>query len=857
LAKKFIRRSIMKKLLITAAVLIITVCFIIISVPVSALAAGAPKVEGLSAPVEIYRDPDGVPHIYAETMEDLLFAQGYVHAQDRFWQMEFWRRIGSGRLSELFGDAVMGVDIYIRTVNFRGIAEKEYEMMDEETKRYLEAYSAGVNAYILDKKPRELGLEFRLLKLQGVDFEIEPWTPVNTLTWYKLLAEDGQGNMREELYRIDIIRTVGIKLAQDYFPKYDYINDPIVVNDNETVILGKRPKVDNLADLTDEDISLLLSLNTGLVGGFDPYTPLALGKGEGVGSNAWVFSGDMTATGKPILANDPHLGIQMPSIWYEVGLHSKTGGGPDGTEPFNLRGYSMAGSPWLILGHNDRIAWSMCFMYPDAQDLYIERINPQDPNQYEVNGRWEDMDIRREEILIKDEDEPFVLLVRSTRNGPIVTDHGSMMSANSFDIVPQKSFPDNLDLTALSLHWSALQPFEIPRSLKLLGRARNFEEFHEALSYLKAPNMQMTYADVNGNIGFQSVGLIPIRPHSGLVPVPGWTDDYEWTGYVPYEDMPWVKNPKKGYIIAANNATVSSNYPYVIDQDSDMGYRARRILEMIEQKGSGFTVEDMKAMQGDNLCTSAAEILPFLEGISFEDEAIAAARDRLFEWDGRMDMDSPDAALYGYFWASLVEEIFKDQIHETLWNKDKALGARSSLLKCVNTFLGEPDNGWWDDVTTLDVAESPDDILARAFEKAYEKGVEELGDNLDRWEWGDIHTATFRNQTFGQSGIKLIERIFNRGPVSVSGGFHQVNRADYSVENAFDVHVVSSMRAIYDMSDLSNSLMIHTTGQSGHIGNSHYDDFIDMWRNNEYHPTRWEKKEATASTSRKMVLKPD
>ena len=817
---------------------------------------GVVKVESLHAPVEIYRDRDGVPHIYADTMEDLLFAQGYVHAQDRFWQMEFWRRIGSGRLSELFGEAVLGVDIYIRTVNFRGLAEEEYEIMDDETRRYLESYSAGVNAYILDKKPRHLGLEFRLLKLQGLDLEIEPWTPVNTLTWFKVMAEDAQGNMREELYRIDIIRTVGIELAQDYFPEYDYVNDPIVVNDDEITFSGKKLETDGIAALTDEDISLLLSLNTGLVGAFDPYTPMALGKGEGVGSNAWVLSGDMTATGKPILANDPHLGIQMPSIWYEVGLHSKTGGGPDGTEPFNLRGYSFAGVPWIILGNNDRIAWGMCFMSPDVQDLYIERINPHDPNQYEVNGRWVEMDIRREEIVIKEEDEPYVLLVRSTRHGPIVTDHGSMMSANSFDIIPQKSFPENLELSALSLRWTALQPMEINRMLLWLGRARNYEEFREAVSYLEAPNIQMTYADVDGNIGFQAVGLIPIRPHSGLVPVRGWTDDNEWSGFVPFEDLPRVKNPRKGYINATNNATVSSNYPYVIDPDSDLGYRARRIKEMIDQGGTDFTVEDMKAMQGDNLCISAAEILPFLKGISFEDEAVVAARDRLFEWDGRMEMESPEAALYGFFWASLVEEIFKDQIHETLWNKDKALGARSSLLRCVNNILGDPNNGWWDDITTLDTVETPDEILARAFEKGYNKGVEELGESLDNWEWGEIHTATFRNQTFGQSGIKLIEKIFNRGPVAVSGGFHQVNRADYSVENAFDVHHVSSMRAIYDLSDLSKSEMIITTGQSGHPGHHHYDDFIDRWRFVEYHSARWERDEVEKGSKEKLVLKP-
>jgi penicillin amidase len=264
-----IRRKIMRKSLVTAVLCIITVFVIIIlGHPSKALAGKAPgKMEGLSAPVEVYRDEDGVPHIYAENMEDLVFAEGYVHAQDRFWQMEFWRRIGSGRLSELFGEAVLGVDIYIRTVNFRGIAEKEYEMIDEETRRYMEAYSAGVNAYILNKKPSELGLEFRLLKLQGLDLKIEPWTPVDTLTWYKIMAEDSQGNMRKELYTIDLIRSVGVKLTMDYYHQFDR-KGPFVINDDEITFSGKRPERGGLADLTDDDIAMLLSLNTNLVGGF-------------------------------------------------------------------------------------------------------------------------------------------------------------------------------------------------------------------------------------------------------------------------------------------------------------------------------------------------------------------------------------------------------------------------------------------------------------------------------------------------------------------------------------------------------------------------------------------------------------
>jgi penicillin amidase len=269
-----IRRNVMRRLFVTV------ICFLLLVAPLTVRA--------------------GIPHIYADTMEDLLYAQGYVHAKDRFWQMEFWRRIGSGKLAELFGEAVLGIDIYIRTVGFRKLAEQEYAMLDEETRKFLDAYAAGVNAYIMDRKPSRLGREFRLLNLQGLEYEIEPWTPVNSLTWLKVMAEDAGGNMRKELYTIDIIRTVGIELARDYFPDYRYDEMPVVVDDSEITLWGKPRELEGLAGLTDEYLSLLLNLDTGLVGSFDPFTPLAFGKGEGVGTNAWVISGNLTETGKPL-----------------------------------------------------------------------------------------------------------------------------------------------------------------------------------------------------------------------------------------------------------------------------------------------------------------------------------------------------------------------------------------------------------------------------------------------------------------------------------------------------------------------------------------------------------------------------
>jgi penicillin amidase len=355
----------------------------------------------------------------------------------------------------------------------------------------------------------------------------------------------------------------------------------------------------------------------------------------------------------------------------------------------------------------------------------------------------------------------------------------------------------------------------------------------------------------------QAPGLIPIRAQGdGLIPVPGWTDEYEWTGYIPSEELPRVYNPPKGYIVSANNPVVPSTYPHKLALDYDHGYRARRIEDMIVQRRGTISIEDIEAMQGDDLNNSALQMLRYLGPLDFEDDEVIAARDILLNWDGRMDMDSAGAALYAYFWVALVEEIFGDQIPERLWSRDSALAGGSRLLSCVNNLLGEPDNRWWDDVTTLDKTETRDDILTRSFVGAFENGTEEFGPQLHEWRWGDIHTATFQNQTLGKSGIGLVEKIFNRGPVSTAGGFHQVNRSDFSIDEPFEVYHLSAMRQIIDLKDLSKSLMIHTTGQSGHPKHRHYDDFIDPWRFTEYHPTHWKRDDVEKTSDNRLLLKP-
>lgn len=815
---------------------------------------GSIKLDGLTAPVEIVRDSYGVPHIYARNSEDLFFAQGYIHSQDRFWQMELWRRIGAGRLSEILGRKTLGIDIYVRTMGFERIARQEYALLDEETRRILHAYCAGVNSYILNRKPARLGLEFALLQLKGVRGEIEPWTPVNSLTWFKMMAEDLSFNKWAELYMVDLIRAVGYEMAKDFFPPYPDGELPSIISDKE--LLKNRYSYNQGSEdrETDDLLDHIAHLSGRLVGGFDPGEPLALGKGLNIGSNSWVVSGRRTTTGAPLLANDPHLSVQIPSVWYEIGLRTVQDNEEDIS--YNVRGFSFPGVPGVVVGHNERIAWGLTAFTADVQDFFIERINPYNPDQYEMNGRWLDMEIINEEIIVQGEAEPYDLQVRKTRHGPLLTDLEDLMDEANFTIHPQGKFPNSLELFALSLAWPALETNGTMKALLLVNRARSFDEFHKALRFFDSPAHNVVYADSEGNIGYQTTGLIPIRSKgNGMLPSPGWTDDYEWRGYIPYEELPNVYNPDKGYIVAANNAVVGDVYPYFFSCEFP-GYRAKRIVEMIEADKDGISIDDTILIQSDTLNVSALELIPYLEDISFDELEIERARRELLSWDGRMETDSSFALLYGYFWIELANALFRDQMTENTLPVDRLSLSWSRMKLSLLSLLRDPSNAWWDDRKSSDIVEQRDDILKRAFGRAYRGCAGQHGKRPSKWRWGDAHTVTFVNQAFGQSGVSFIESIFNRGPYPARGGIQTVNTADWFFHEPFDVVLLSSMRQIIDLGDFSSSLMINATGQSGHPGHRHYDDCIDLWLKNEYHPTLWEREDLKADSSQRLVLIP-
>jgi penicillin amidase len=797
---------------------------------------GTIKVYGLKDRVEVFRDRWGVPHIYAGNQHDLFVAQGYIHAQDRFWQMDYWRHISSGRLAEMFGKSQVDTDKFLRTLGWSRVAQQELSQTDSNTIAILQAYADGVNAYLGDRTRSELSLEHSVLKLLNPNYQPEPWQPKDTLTWVKVMAWDLSTSLETEIQHAILRKTLTPIQVNELFPPYPNNRPIIVPKPNITVKTSSNLSVSHAPvpklSLALKPIAKQLNALNALLGP----------AGDGVGSNSWVIAGRRTATGKPILANDPHLGIQMPSIWYEVGLHCITKGP---TCPYEVSGFSFAGMPGVIIGHNGQIAWGFTNVDPDVADLYVEKINPNNPNQYQVDGRWVDMKLIKENIQVAG-GRAVSLTVRYSRNGPIISN--TYEDLKNFSSKAGVSLPKHY---AVALRWTALEPANTFRAIWKMNLAQNWNEFRAAAKDFDVPAQNLVYADVNGNIGYQMTGKIPIRSSGdGRYPVFGWSGDRQWKGYIPYNQIPFSFNPSIGYIVTANNAVVGSNYPYLITKDWDYGYRAGRIIEMISKQTTGISLTDIQQMQGDNKNLNAATLIPILLQIPLNDTRLEDVRKVLSTWDLQQSMDLAAPAIFETFWKHLLADTFSDDLPKDYWPKG---GHR--WFEVVSRIVQQPDSPWWDNKTTS-VLETRDQIFRQAFAKAVDELEQTLGKDLSRWRWGDLHTATFRNASLGQSGIAPIEALFNRGPFATSGGSSIVNATSWDATKSFEVKGLPSLRIIVDLSHLQNSLSIHAPGQSGHTFHPHYDSMIGPWRKMQYHSMLWERKAVDADTSAHLTLTP-
>ena len=788
---------------------------------------GELQIPGLQDKVVVQRDEFGVPHIYAQNLDDLYLAQGYVHSQDRFWQMEFWRHIGQGRVSEIVGEAGLDSDKFIRTAGWPRIAADTIELFEAESSEYtgiLNAYSAGVNAY-LQQQNGNISYNYTIMGWTNGEWELEPWEPLHSVSWGVVMAHDLSGNYESELERMELTELLGEEMVSELYPPYP-ADWPVIVPSD---LMGQTGPTDQAAAIS--PATTIGNLADNLIGR-PPENGFAFGSQPFVGSNNWVISGKHTETSAPLLANDPHLAIQMPSIWYEVGLHAPG---------LDVVGFSFAGVPGVVVGHNENIAWGVTNLGPDVQDLFIEKTNPDNPYQYEFQGEMVDMEVYEETIKVNGGD-PVSLTVRRTHHGPIISD-----------------IMKDVDL-ALSFQWTASQPSRVLQSVILLNQAENYDDFREALSYWDVPGQNFVYGDIEGNIAYQATGRIPIRKNGiGLVPVPGWDGEYEWEGFIPYEEMPRIYNPPSGYIVTANHAVVDQNYPYFIEYNWASGNRARRIEQMIDEQiaagGLGITTADIAAMQTDSYSLTAEDWVPYLADLDLpaNNGEIQASVQLLQEWDYQERRDSVAASVFEIFYWYLLQETLGDELGEE--GSDLYLGHGLSTRVLMNRLAQDETNAWWDDVNTAEL-ETRDDILARSMTNAVSWLAQNHGRDVSGWTWGQLHQATFRSAPLGQSGIGLLESHVNRGPFPTDGGEGIVNAIAWDWDEPARVNWHPSMRMIVDLGDFDQSLTIMPTGQSGHPGHDHYDDMIRLWIEGELHPMWYSRTAVDANTTETLILSP-
>jgi penicillin amidase len=785
--------------------------------------SGTLHLQGLRAAVEVLTDRYGVPHIYAQNEDDLYFAQGYIHAQDRLWQMELNRRIGSGRLSELFGQVAVELDRFSRRLGMHRVAATEAARLSADNRRVLEAYASGVNAFI-ESNSHRLPIEFTLLR-----FKPELWKPADTIQWSKMMGWNLSGNWETELIRARLVAKLGperaAQLEAGYDPQHPLIIPPGV--EYQGVNLGLLEQYEQLRELS--------------------------GFGTLGGSNNWVVDGTMSSTGAPILCNDPHLGQTVPSTWYECHLVAGD---------IDVVGASFPGSPGIIIGHNRHIAWGFTNAISDIEDLYSEKFNPQNPHQYEYQGKWEEAQILREEIQVKGLKASIVEEVRITRHGPILTSMPSLSDGPQSATNRANTQPVELPL---ALRWVALEQFKIISSIHKLNRATNWEEFRDAMRDWDVPPQNVIYADRDGNIGYIMAGAIPLRAHGqGLLPSPGWTGEYEWIGFIPFEDLPQVYNPEQHFIVTANNRVVDDSYPYYITNEWLNGYRAQRIRDLLTRKGT-VTLADMATIQADQYAIPAVEIVPYLLQVQTTTPLEKEAQRIVRNWDYVLAPNSIRAAIYSTFLRKLERIVLNTRLGDDEALFYSYLGVGANALVPLNGYvsrsrpllirlLKQHDDTWFANSAVPNGPQSWNAALAAAFHATIGELRDRFGDDISRWRYGELHELTYAHPL---GSIKPLSRFFNRGPFAFGGDIDTVNTGVNLPDKPEVVTTVPSYRQIVDLGNMNNSLSGHAPGQSGHPTSKHYDDFIPMWLHVQHHPMLFERQTIEANAEGTLHLIPE
>jgi penicillin amidase len=815
-------------------------------------------VAGLDKSVRIDRDASGIVWLEADTPHDLFLAQGYVHAQERMWQMEVWRHISAGRLSELFGASTLKEDRFIRTLGWRTAAARDLVALSPDARAAVDAYAEGVNAWLTDHKG-SLGLSFVVSGLKaGIGglggYDPEPWTALDTMAWQKVQAWQLGSNFDTEVFRMLADARLGDPARTDeLFPAYG-ADMPVITpsglkgsggagatasaNARSSSALapatGRTAAGATAADAPAawRDVAALSGQILQLAGldGAD-----GIGGDHQVGSNDWVVAPSKSATKTALLANDPHLGIAMPSVWFMNGLRCRS---VSKACPFDVAGVSFPGVPGVILGHNARIAWGATNVDPDVEDLFSIEPDPAKPLAYLHGDVSLPFLIRHETIKVAGTD-PVDLVVRETIDGPIV---------NGVD--------DRLkDAPLLALRWTGTHGVDgALESLLHVNTVANFKEFRAAFEGFGSPSQNFVYADVDGHIGYVLPGRIPIRadPTDRGARIRSGSDGrHDWVGTIPFDDLPWQLDPPSGLIVTANNAAVDAKYPYFVADEWDPGYRARRVAVLLDAAvaDGGVTIRDSRAIQNDTSVGRAVAVVPFVGSARPTTESGALVAARILDWHAfDCPTDSVGCAAYLGFEYRLIRGLFDDELGSLA---REYVGGGASWQAMI-ALLSTPDSPWWDDTTTADRHESRDDIVAAALDETGKELRAAYGDP-DKWTWGALHTATFREATLGSSGIGPLEWYLDKGPYAVPGAAGAVNNTYYrpsraypdpddptvvpvGISGVFEVTNLPSYRLAIDMADPDGARIVQTTGQSGNPFDAHYGDLVDDWLNGDSVP---------------------
>jgi penicillin amidase len=754
-------------------------------------------------PVTVEEDLWGIPHIRARSDADATFALGLLHAEERLWQMDINRRAGMGRLSEFFGARTLPTDRFLRTVGFEEAALSALAALPPDERRLLDAYAAGVNSHI--QQLRDLPPEYKLLGVKP-----EPWTPLHSVLWTKSMSWLLSASASTDALYEQLVRSDGEELASWVVPDYPADGPRILPPDQMRDLRGASaagpesespPPTSSPSGATPKDGA---SLPPALPQPHEAIVMLdrLLGAGPGVGSNNWVVHGSRTATQAPLLSNDPHLGVQVPSVWYLAEVE---------TPQQHVIGATMPGMPGVAIGHNEDIAWGLTNLGADVMDLFLERIDPQQPSAVLRPGGREELTVVEHEIIVRGRARPVHLTVRRSSNGPLVTEF----------------FPGFGDEVAL--RWTALEDGDRTLSAFLaIGRASNWDEFLSALRLFAVPSQNFIYADRAGHIGWKAPGLIPVRRgFSGKGFARGWLNE-GWSGFIPFDELPVAFDPVQGWIASANNHPVPPDYPHNLGTRFSQPYRAMRIVDLLEQ-GAGRTAAGHRAMQQDILSAQVDELLPLLLQVSPRGEIERRGMELLRDWEGHHGVDSGAAALYN---AWMVEAA-------ALLTKGRFGRGRASRVRGLSgTFLRSALTGPAQALCIREKARGQPALadcsaLAQlAFTRATARLKRSMGADVGSWTWGRIHRIHYHHRLALLPHLKGQLDTIRPSP----GGPHTINIGSYSAARPFTQNWFPSYRQVIDLSDWKKSGWIHSPGQSGVPWRAHYRDLVDPYLAGELLP---------------------